>query len=86
MSELASEVTRQSGKEVVYRDLSPAEHREVLVGAGLPPVVAEILVDADQGIQKGELDHPGDGLRRLIGRPTTSLTGAVAEGLARISA
>lgn len=86
MSELASEVTRQSGKEVVYRDLSPAEHRDVLVGAGLPPVVAEILVDADQGIQKGELDHPGDGLRRLIGRPTTSLTDAVAEGLARISA
>lgn len=86
MSELASEVTRQSGKAVVYRDLSPAEHREVLVGAGLPPVVAEILVDADQGIQKGELDHPGDGLRRLIGRPTTSLTDAVAEGLARISA
>lgn len=86
MDELAREVARQSGKEVVYRDLSLAEHREVLVKFGLPPAVAEILVDADQGIQKGELDHPGDGLRRLIGRPTTTLAEAVTEGLARISA
>jgi NAD(P)H dehydrogenase (quinone) len=84
MAELAAEVSRQSGKPVAYADLPPAAFREVLLGAGLPGPVADIYVDADVNIVKGELDDRGGALSRLIGRPTTSLATAVKAGLAQV--
>jgi NAD(P)H dehydrogenase (quinone) len=78
MAQLAAEVARRSGKPVAYRDLSPGDHLAALVAAGLPAPVAEMLVDADQAIRRGELDDPSRDLRRLIGRPTTPLAAAVA--------
>ena len=84
MAELAAEVSRQSGKQLAYANLPPEQFKAVLLGAGLPGVVADIFVDADLNIALGELDDRGGELKRLIGRPTTSLATAVAEGLARI--
>jgi NAD(P)H dehydrogenase (quinone) len=83
MAELAAEVARQAGKPVVYRDLPPTEYREVLTGAGLPGVVADIYIDADVQAALGELDDQGRQLRRLIGRPTTPLADAVAAAVRR---
>ena len=83
MEELAAEVSRQSGKPVAYRDLPPDQYRAILTGAGLPGPVAEMLVDADVWAAKGALDDTGHALSRLIGRPTTSLTAAVAAALRR---
>ena len=77
MHELASEVSRASGKTVVYRDLPPDEYRKVLTGAGLPEVYAELYVSADLAIARGELQSDSGDLRRLIGRPTTPLSEAV---------
>ena len=77
-------ITRQSGTAVAYADLPPAAYREVLLGAGLPPVVADLYVDADVNISRGELDDRGGALSRLIGRPTTSLAAAVEAGLALV--
>jgi NAD(P)H dehydrogenase (quinone) len=82
-AELAAEVSRQSGKIVVYRDLAPEQFRAVLTGAGLPGPVADIYVDADLQIAKGDLDDSTGELRRLIGRPTTSLAAAVRAALGR---
>jgi NAD(P)H dehydrogenase (quinone) len=81
MSELAAEIARQSGKAVVYKNLSRAEHVAALVGFGLPAPYAEALGDADAGISRGELDDASGTLRRLIGRPTTSLADAVKAAL-----
>ncbi|HEV7768777.1 MAG TPA: SDR family oxidoreductase [Thermoanaerobaculia bacterium] len=78
LTELAAEVSRAAGKPVVYNDLAPAQYRDLLVGAGLPEPVAEMLVDADLGLKRGELDSDRDDLRRLIGRPTTPLADAVS--------
>lgn len=83
MAELAAEVSRQCGKPVGYADLPPEAFKGVLVGAGLPAVVAEIYVDADLNIALGELDDRSGTLHRLLGRATTPLATAVAEGLAR---
>ncbi|MFI9329602.1 SDR family oxidoreductase [Kitasatospora sp. NPDC052868] len=81
LAELAAELAEVSGKSVEHRDVTPAEHREVLVGAGLPEGFAEILVDVDAGIARGELaGTPGD-LARLIGRPTTPLAESVRAAL-----
>lgn len=84
LSSLAAEVSRQSGKQLAYADLPPEAFKGVLVGAGLPGVVADIYVDADLNIVKGELDDRSGTLRALIGRATTPLATAVAEGLARV--
>jgi len=81
MAELAAEVSRQSGKQVAYRDLPPDEYEKTLLGFGLPPPVAHMLRSADEGIARGDLDDRGGELRRLIGRPTTPLAQAVAAAL-----
>jgi NAD(P)H dehydrogenase (quinone) len=80
-AEYAAEVAKQSGKEIVYRALTPEENREVLVGAGLPAPFAEILVGVDTAIERGLLARRNGDLARLIGRPTTPIADAVAEAL-----
>ncbi|MFL5313413.1 MAG: SDR family oxidoreductase [Myxococcales bacterium] len=83
MAELAAEVSRQSGKTVVYRNLPPDEYEKALLGLGLPEPVARMLRSADEGIARGDLDDRTGELRRLIGRPTTPLAQAVAAALNR---
>ena len=80
-SELAAEIAKQSGKPVAYHDLPFEEYKAALVGVGLPAAYAEALADSDVGIARGELDDRSGTLRRLIGRPTTSLADAVAAAL-----
>ncbi|HWV16634.1 MAG TPA: SDR family oxidoreductase [Cellvibrio sp.] len=73
LSELAVEISRQSGKTVVYQNLSEADFKAALIGAGLPESFAALLADSDIGASKGGLFDDGHQLSRLIGRPTTSL-------------
>jgi NAD(P)H dehydrogenase (quinone) len=81
MTELAAEVSRQSGRQVTYTDLPVEKYTEVLVGAGLPEPVAAILADADHGVARGELYVEGNDLEKLIGRPPTPLADAVRAAL-----
>ncbi len=78
MTELAAEVAQQSGKPVAYQNLPAADYQKALEGFGLPAPLAEMLVDADAGAAKGELDGPSADMRSLIGRPTMTLAEAVA--------
>jgi len=78
MEEFAAEVARQSGKAVVYRNLSGADYKAHLVAKGLPePVAASFAVTITQG---GQFDDSHQ-LRRLIGRPTTPWTETIAAAL-----
>ncbi len=81
LAELAAEVSRQSGKAVVYNDLSEIAYRDVLTGAGLPGDLAALLADADAAASRGALFDDSGALGRLIGRPTTSLQSLVAAAL-----
>jgi NAD(P)H dehydrogenase (quinone) len=81
LAELAAEIGAQTGRDIGYRDLPEAEYARVLVGAGLPGPVAEILADSDRGLARGDLYVAGGDLRRLIGRPSTPLRDAVAAAL-----
>jgi NAD(P)H dehydrogenase (quinone) len=83
MAELAAEVSRQTGKTIVYNNLPPEQYQGVLVNVGVPGPYAELLVDSDLGIVRGELNDSSGDLRRLIGRPTTPLAAAVAAALKR---
>ena len=77
----AAEVRRQTGERIRYKNLTPKEYKQLLLGAGLPGPYADVLVDADLGASQGELDSPSVDLPRLIGRPATSLRDAVAAAL-----
>jgi NAD(P)H dehydrogenase (quinone) len=82
LTELAAEVTRQSGKKVEYQNLSEADYKAALVGVGLPEVVAALLSDSDAAASKGALFDDAHQLSQLLGRPTTPLATVVGEALA----
>ncbi|MFD5722494.1 SDR family oxidoreductase [Streptomyces sp. NPDC127036] len=79
--EYAAELSRQTGKEIVYSPVSPEAFTGILTGAGLPEVLAGILTGVESSIEKGELAATSGDLSRLTGRPTTPLAEAVAAGL-----
>lgn len=81
LSELAAEVTRQSGKTVVYQNLPQADFKAALIGAGLPEPIADLLAASDVGAAQGGLFDDGHQLSRLIGRPTTMLATLVKAAL-----
>jgi NAD(P)H dehydrogenase (quinone) len=81
MTELAAEISRQSGRTVTYTDLTPEKYAEFLVGAGLPGPYAEILADSDRAAANGALEVSTTDLERLLGRPVTPLATAIRAAL-----
>jgi NAD(P)H dehydrogenase (quinone) len=81
LSELASEVSRQIGRDIPYRNLSREEYAASLLALGLPRAIVDVTVDADAQAIRGDLDSASRDLSRLIGRPTTALSDAVASAL-----
>src|SRR6185437_14343495 len=80
-AELAAELSRQTGRAIAYRDVPLAETKARLVGFGLPEEVATVIADIDRAVAAGELLVTSGDLSRLIGRPTTRLSRAVADAL-----
>ncbi|GIE78289.1 NAD(P)-dependent oxidoreductase [Actinoplanes philippinensis] len=78
---LAAAVAEASGAPVAYTDLPAEQYQAALVGAGLPEAFAGLLADTDVKIRDGHLDDDTKTLSRLIGRPTTPLSDAVAAAL-----
>ncbi|MFJ9019751.1 SDR family oxidoreductase [Streptomyces sp. NPDC102259] len=79
--EYAAELSRQTGKEIAYSPVSVEALTEILVGSGLPEPLAAIFAGVDASIAKGELVVTTGDLSRLIGRPTTPLSEAIAVAL-----
>lgn len=77
MADLASEISAATGKSISYNNLPAGEYAGLLASVGVPEAFAEILADSDLGIARGDLLVSTGDLRRLIGRPTTSLGQAV---------
>lgn len=84
LSDLAAEISEQTGREIVYRDLPVEEYAQAIIGAGFPEPVARVLADADLGIKRGDLLVESGDLSRLINRPTTTLDEAVASALKKL--
>lgn len=76
-SDLARTLTELLGRDVVYTNLSSADHRAALIAAGLDEGTADFVVGLDANTRDGLLSETSGDLGRLIGRPTTPL----AEGL-----
>jgi NAD(P)H dehydrogenase (quinone) len=84
MAELAAEISAAAGRNISYQDLPAPEYAGMLAGFGVPEAFAEILADSDLGIARGDLLVSSGDLRRLIGRPATSLAEAVRSAAAAV--
>jgi len=83
LAEFAAEIARQSGEQVEYVNLSPAEFAAALKGAGLPDGLAEMLADSDRGASQGGLFDGSRSLSKLIGRATTPYQEVIKATLAK---
>ncbi|WP_419172551.1 SDR family oxidoreductase [Halobacteriovorax sp.] len=73
LSEFAALIGEQYGRDISYKNMTQNEYRDVLLQAGLPEVIADMLADSEIGASKGGLYSESKDLSRLIGRPTESM-------------
>jgi NAD(P)H dehydrogenase (quinone) len=83
LTEFAAEIARQSGKPVVYRNMSETEYKAALISVGLPEPVAALISDSGTGAAKGALFDDNHQLSKLLGRPTTPLSTVVMAALTK---
>lgn len=81
LSDLAAEVSKQTGKNIPYNNLSETEYASVLKSVGLPEELAGAIAGWDSGASRNDLYDDGDQLSKLIGRPTTPIAEAVKQAL-----
>lgn len=81
LAEFAAELARQSGKALAYRNLTEADYKAALLGAGLPKPFAALLADSDAGAAKGALFDDSHTLSKLLGRATTPFAETIAAAL-----
>nr|WP_211234861.1 NAD(P)H-binding protein [Glycomyces arizonensis] len=85
-AEYGAEVARRLGREFTVKAVSPEVHREILLGAGVPASMVDVLVEVDGEIALGHLAYRNGDLSALIGRPTTPIADAVAAALETVEA
>lgn len=85
LTDLAAEISKQSGKAIPYKNLPEEEYAKLLEGFGLPQGLAQAIASWDVSASKGDLFDDSKQLSQLIGRPTTPLNEVVAEALQQTS-
>lgn len=81
LTDLAAEISKQSGKAIPYNNLPEAEYAKILTSFGLPEAFAGAIANWDVSASKGDLYDDGHQLSQLIGRRTTPLAEAVKAAL-----
>lgn len=84
LADLAAEISRQTGKDIPYKNLPPADYTVALIAAGVPAPWPQALPALDVEAAKGALFDDGHVLAKLIGRSTTSLKESVAAALRQV--
>ena len=79
LSDLAAEISRQTGKNIPYKNLPEEEYAGALTSFGLPEGLAQAIAGWDVSASEGDLFDDSRQLSKLIGRPTTPLSATVAE-------
>lgn len=81
LSDLAAEISKQTGRDIPYSNVPEAQYRAILESAGLPAALAASIAGWDTAMERGALFDDSRELSKLIGRPTTSLAVVVARAL-----
>jgi NAD(P)H dehydrogenase (quinone) len=82
LTDLAAEVSKQTGKDIPYNNLAEAEYAGALVRIGLPEGMAQFYAAFDTSAAKNDLFDEGKSLSQLIGHTTTPLSDSVKVALA----
>lgn len=82
LTDLAAEISKQTGKNIPYHNLSEADYTAVLVKAGFPAPLAAAFAGWDVAASKGDLYDDGKVLSKILGHPTTPLSEVVKRTLA----
>ncbi|EJF07909.1 MULTISPECIES: SDR family oxidoreductase [Pontibacter] len=81
LSDLADEISRQTSKDIPYKNLPEADYAAALAGYGLPDSMAKAIAGWDVAASNGALYDDSRQLSKLIGHPTTPMADSVAEAL-----
>lgn len=81
MTELATEISRHTGKDIPYVNMPEADYAAALAGFGLPEGLAAQIAGWDIAASNGDLFDESHQLSSLIGRPTTPLSEVVSQAL-----
>ncbi len=82
MDDFAAELSKQSGKDVVYQDLPPAEYAALLEANGLPAPIAAMMADSAHCTSLGALEDYSKTLNDIIGDNTTPISITINQALA----
>lgn len=83
MSDMAAEISRQTGKKISYKNLPVDECAVALIKAGLPEGAAQFYAGVDVSTEKNDLFDNSHQLSKLIGHSTTPLSKVIADILAK---
>lgn len=81
LSDLAAELSSQTGKEIPYRNLREEEYAKILESFNIPGFFAQAIASWDTSVSKGDLFDESGVLSKLIGRPTTPMAASVKSAL-----
>lgn len=81
LSEFAAELSRQTGREIPYKNLPESDYAAALASFGIPEEMAKAIAGWDVSVSKGDLFDESRQLSKLIGRPTTPLSVAIEDAL-----
>ncbi|MEZ4721779.1 MAG: SDR family oxidoreductase [Flavobacteriales bacterium] len=81
LNDLAGEISKQTGKDIPYKNLPEEAYAGALKGFGIPDMYAEGIASWDVSASKGDLHNNSKTLSSLIGRATTPLAESVRMAL-----
>ena len=81
LSDLASEVSKQSGKSIPYKDIPEQEYVNILKNIGLPEGMANALASWDVNASRGDLYCDTNDLTKILGRPTAPISESIKDAL-----
>lgn len=81
LSELAAEVSTQTGKNIPYSNLPEDDYARELNKAGVPKGISDAIANWDTSASQGDLYDDSHQLSEILGRSTTPLSQAVKDAL-----
>lgn len=77
LSDLAKEISKQTGKDIPYKNLAETDYASALKSFGIPEAFAGAIASWDVSASKGDLFDDSKQLSTLIGRATTPMAETV---------
>nr|WP_321405774.1 SDR family oxidoreductase [uncultured Carboxylicivirga sp.] len=84
MSDFATEISRQTGKDIPYINLPVDEYAQALMQSGMPESYAQFLAGTHIATENGDLFDDSHHLSTLIGRPTKTLRNVISDALSQM--